>query len=45
MLERSDLDCFLSQFVSKHPDALGQPWHRDAHYQEAPGERPAPQEG
>ena len=27
-----DLDCFLSQFIFKHPGALGQPWHQDAYY-------------
>ena len=27
-----DLDCFLSQFIFKHPGALGQPWHQDAFY-------------
>ena len=27
-----DLDCFLSQFIFKHPEALGQPWHQDAFY-------------
>jgi ectoine hydroxylase-related dioxygenase (phytanoyl-CoA dioxygenase family) len=27
-----DLDCFLSQFIFKHPGALGQPWHQDAWY-------------
>lgn len=27
-----DLDCFLSQFIFKQPDALGQPWHQDAFY-------------
>lgn len=27
-----DLDCFLSQFIAKHPGALGQPWHQDAFY-------------
>lgn len=26
------LDCFLSQFIFKHPGAWGQPWHQDAHY-------------
>jgi ectoine hydroxylase-related dioxygenase (phytanoyl-CoA dioxygenase family) len=24
--------CFLSQFIFKHPGALGQPWHQDAFY-------------
>jgi phytanoyl-CoA hydroxylase len=28
----SDFDCFLSQFIFKHPGALGQPWHQDAFY-------------
>ena len=28
----ADLDCFLSQFIYKHPGALGQPWHQDSHY-------------
>jgi phytanoyl-CoA hydroxylase len=27
-----DLDCFLSQFIFKHPGALGQPWHQDSYY-------------
>ena len=27
-----DLDCFLSQFIYKHPTALGQPWHQDSFY-------------
>ena len=27
-----DLDCFLSQFIFKHPGALGQPWHQDTYY-------------
>ncbi len=27
-----DLDCFLSQFIFKHPGAMGQPWHQDAFY-------------
>ena len=27
-----DVDCFLSQFIFKHPGALGQPWHQDAWY-------------
>lgn len=27
-----DIDCFLSQFIYKHPGALGQPWHQDAWY-------------
>ena len=27
-----DLDCFLSQFIYKHPGAMGQPWHQDAFY-------------
>lgn len=27
-----DLDCFLSQFIAKHPGAIGQPWHQDAYY-------------
>ncbi len=27
-----ELDCFLSQFIFKHPGALGQPWHQDAFY-------------
>ncbi len=25
-------DCFLSQFIFKYPDALGQPWHQDRFY-------------
>ena len=31
-LLKPDLDCFLSQFIFKHPGALGQPWHQDAYY-------------
>ena len=27
-----DVDCFLSQFIFKHPGALGQPWHQDNYY-------------
>ncbi len=27
-----ELDCFLSQFIFKHPGAIGQPWHQDAFY-------------
>ncbi len=27
-----DVDCFLSQFIFKHPGALGQPWHQDKFY-------------
>jgi hypothetical protein len=27
-----DVDCFLSQFIAKHPGAMGQPWHQDAFY-------------
>ncbi len=27
-----ELDCFLSQFIFKHPAAMGQPWHQDSHY-------------
>ena len=27
-----DIDCFLSQFIFKHPRALGQPWHQDGWY-------------
>ena len=27
-----ELDCFLSQFIFKHPGAMGQPWHQDAFY-------------
>ena len=27
-----DVDCFLSQFIFKHPGAMGQPWHQDAWY-------------
>ena len=27
-----DVDCFLSQFIFKHPGALGQPWHQDEYY-------------
>lgn len=27
-----DIDCFLSQFIFKHPGALGQPWHQDDFY-------------
>jgi ectoine hydroxylase-related dioxygenase (phytanoyl-CoA dioxygenase family) len=27
-----ELDCFLSQFIFKHPGAIGQPWHQDAWY-------------
>ncbi|MEY2570586.1 MAG: phytanoyl-CoA hydroxylase [Acidimicrobiaceae bacterium] len=26
------LDCFLSQFIFKNPDAWGQPWHQDSYY-------------
>jgi phytanoyl-CoA hydroxylase len=26
------LDCFLSQFIFKNPEAWGQPWHQDSHY-------------
>lgn len=28
----ADVDCFLSQFIFKHPGALGQPWHQDEWY-------------
>jgi phytanoyl-CoA hydroxylase len=28
----TNIDCFLSQFIAKHPGALGQPWHQDAFY-------------
>ena len=28
----ADVDCFLSQFIFKHPGALGQPWHQDDYY-------------
>ncbi|WP_420639149.1 phytanoyl-CoA dioxygenase family protein [Candidatus Poriferisocius sp.] len=28
----TDVDCFLSQFIFKHPGALGQPWHQDNYY-------------
>ena len=28
----SDVDCFLSQFIFKHPGTLGQPWHQDDYY-------------
>jgi ectoine hydroxylase-related dioxygenase (phytanoyl-CoA dioxygenase family) len=28
----SELDCFLSQFIFKHPGAMGQPWHQDSYY-------------
>ncbi|MEE8557489.1 MAG: phytanoyl-CoA dioxygenase family protein [Myxococcota bacterium] len=27
-----DLDCFLSQFIFKNPEAMGQPWHQDSYY-------------
>lgn len=27
-----DIDCFLSQFIFKNPEAIGQPWHQDALY-------------
>ena len=27
-----DVDCFLSQFIFKHPGTLGQPWHQDGYY-------------
>ncbi len=27
-----NVDCFLSQFIFKHPGALGQPWHQDSFY-------------
>ncbi len=27
-----EVDCFLSQFIFKHPGALGQPWHQDNFY-------------
>ncbi len=27
-----NVDCFLSQFIFKHPTALGQPWHQDNFY-------------
>lgn len=27
-----DVDCFLSQFIFKNPEAIGQPWHQDALY-------------
>ena len=27
-----DVDCFLSQFIFKHPGAMGQPWHQDDYY-------------
>ena len=27
-----DVDCFLSQFIFKHPGTLGQPWHQDDYY-------------
>ncbi|MBM4265026.1 MAG: phytanoyl-CoA dioxygenase family protein [Deltaproteobacteria bacterium] len=27
-----EVDCFLSQFIFKHPGALGQPWHQDGWY-------------
>ncbi len=30
--EGHDVDCFLSQFIFKHPGALGQPWHQDSFY-------------
>ncbi len=26
------VDCFLSQFIFKHPGAWGQPWHQDEYY-------------
>ena len=26
------IDCFLSQFIFKNPDAWGQPWHQDSFY-------------
>ncbi len=37
-----DVDCFLSQFIFKHPGALGQPWHQDSFYFRL---EPAPQVG
>ncbi len=37
-----DVDCFLSQFIFKHPGALGQPWHQDEWYFRM---TPAPQVG
>ena len=27
-----DVDCFLSQFIFKNPQAWGQPWHQDSFY-------------
>ena len=27
-----NIDCFLSQFIFKHPGAMGQPWHQDRYY-------------
>jgi phytanoyl-CoA hydroxylase len=32
LLDRPDLDCFLSQFIFKTPGAWGQPWHQDSYY-------------
>ncbi len=32
MLLGPDVDCFLSQFIFKNPEAIGQPWHQDALY-------------
>jgi phytanoyl-CoA hydroxylase len=28
----ADFDCFLSQFIFKNQDAMGQPWHQDSYY-------------
>lgn len=27
-----DIDCFQSQFISKKPGVIGQPWHQDSYY-------------
>ena len=32
VLDRPELDCFLSQFIFKNPGAWGQPWHQDSYY-------------
>ena len=28
----AEIDCFLSQFIFKNPEAWGQPWHQDSYY-------------
>src|SRR5262249_39689373 len=32
LIEKDEIDCFLSQFIFKNPGAWGQPWHQDSHY-------------